>query len=242
TSCIYFHHAPAQLGLAMDYLVSEHQSRSNDQILFPSAFEVTFVYFRFRVYGHKPGTFYGDEGVWPYFPKGIVEVSNPQLNWLTAVSEDAFYLSVTNETDKNEGATVTFDPALTGIDANGRYDVEIIRDNGKRQKGKINRGRLNVRVSAHGITAVKIPGAGRLQPWHHEPEGEDRSDVAFHFDDFDGGGGSTRDRVRGISLPRPDRSGYDVYVQSSAVEASEVVLDYRVDDGDWVRAPEKVYP
>ncbi|QOR71541.1 hypothetical protein IM660_04420 [Ruania alkalisoli] len=242
TSCIYFHHAPAQLGLALDYLLSEHQTRSGGQIQFPSAFECTFVYFRLRTYGHKPGTFYGDENVWPYLPKGIVDVDDAQLNWLTAVSDEAFYLSLTNESDRNQGGRVTFDPELTGIDPNRHYEVEVTHDNGRPRPGRIVRGRLNVRVSAHGITAIKVPGAGRLQPWHQEAQTPDRSGVSYHFDDFDGGGGSTRDRVRAISLPRPDRSGYDVYIQSSASDGSDVQLEYRVDDGDWTAVPEKVYP
>ncbi|CAM3602053.1 NEW3 domain-containing protein [Occultella aeris] len=242
TSSIYFHHAPAQLGLAMDYLISEHETRSEGQVTFPSAFECVFVYFRYRTYGHAPGSFYGDDGVWPYFPKGIVEVSNPQLNWLTAVSADAFYLSLTSESAGVENAQVTFDQDLTGVDPGRTYEVEIRMDNGAPRSGRIVRGRLQARVTAHGITTIKIPGAGVLQPWQQLPEAPDRAAVSYHFDDFDNSGGTTGDRVYGITLPRPDRSGYDVYIQSSAADGTGVRLDHRVAGGDWVQAPEKVYP
>src|SRR5690606_35190566 len=95
---IYYHHAPAQLGLVIDYLLAEHETRSGGRIAFPAAFEENFVWFRFRVYGHRPGRFYGDEDVWPWMPSGLVILDTHLVDWLAgrAGAGDRFYLSLAN--------------------------------------------------------------------------------------------------------------------------------------------------
>jgi hypothetical protein len=238
-SCIYYHHAPAQLGLAVDYLISEHHTRSDGEIDFPYTFEAAYVYFKFHVYGHAPGRFYGDDGVWPYFPKGSVAVSDAQLNWLTAVSAHGFYVSLTNASATTRSAWITFDPELTGIDAARTYRAEVIAD-GRRRGGRVAGGRIKVEVSDHGITAIKIPGAGRLAPWHHAPGTPDRSGVSFHSDDLDGSASTANDQIRAMALPRPDRSGYDVFVSTGL--SQPVSLRYRIGDGTWLDAPAKPFP
>ena len=75
-STLYYHHAPGQLGLALDYLVTEHEVRSQGRVRFPGAFEENFVWFRYRTYGHRPGQFHDLDDVWLWTPKGIVSVDN----------------------------------------------------------------------------------------------------------------------------------------------------------------------
>ncbi|WP_432969827.1 NEW3 domain-containing protein [Dactylosporangium sp. CA-233914] len=238
-AAIYYHHTPAQLGLAVDYLISEHHTRSDGRIDFPYTFEAAYLYFKYHVYGHAPGTFYGDDGVWPYFPKGIVAVSDSQLNWLTAVSAQGFYVSLTNASPTTRSAWIAFDPELTGIDAARTYRAEVIAD-GRRYGGQVAGARIKVQVCGHGITAIKIPGAGRLAPWHHAPGTPDRSGVSFHVDDLDGSADTTNDQIRAMALPRPDRSGYDVYVSTGL--SQPVSLRYRIGDGAWQDAPAKPLP
>lgn len=238
-ACIYYHHIPAQLGLAVDYLISEHHVRSDGKIDFPYAFEAAFLYFKYHMYGHAPGAFYGDDGVWPYFPKGIVAVSDAQLNWLTAVSARGFYVSLTNAAATSRSATISFDPELTGIDPAHTYRAEIIAD-GRKTNGQITNGKIKVRVSGHGITAIKIPGAGKLTAWHHAPGTPDRSGASFHVDDLDGSASTVNDQIRAMALPRPDRSGYDVYIYTG--QSKPVTLRYRIGDGAWKDAPAKPFP
>jgi len=70
--------------MTMDYLFSEHITRSAGNIRLPGAIRGHYLFFKFQTYGHTPGTFYGESGVWPYLPKKVVTVSNAQLNWITA--------------------------------------------------------------------------------------------------------------------------------------------------------------
>jgi len=243
TSAVYYHHMPAQLGLAIDHLITEHHVRSGGRINFPYSFECVFVYFKYHVYGHAPGEFFGDTGVWPFFPRGIVTVSNPQLNWLTGVSERAFHISVTNASASPQQGRITFDAGLTGVEAGRSYQVQV-HESGETRTATLTGGSIEVTVPPHGLVAVTIPGAGRLQPWHVVQDHPDRAPVSYHFDDFSGGesNASATDRLYGMLIPRPDRSGYDAYLQCSAVDGSVVALRYRVDDGAWQDAPAKPFP
>ncbi|TDE94888.1 hypothetical protein EXU48_08860 [Occultella glacieicola] len=238
TTCIYFHHIPAQLGLALDYLITEHLTRSAGQISFPRQFESNYVFFKYSTYGHAPGTFYGEDGVWPYFPPGIVDVSDHQLNWITAVGNDSLYLSLTSEADTPTMATVTFSPELTGLQTRARYRAELINADGTRESTTIRGGRLRVQVPAKGLRAVVIREVTIDVPWHWVPTATDRSDASFHEEDTDPA--SNFGLVRALLLPRPARDGYDAYVQIDT--ETPTTLSYRVGEQDWQDAPAKVFP
>ncbi|MER7443833.1 NEW3 domain-containing protein [Micromonospora avicenniae] len=234
---IYYHHIPAQLGLAMDYLLSEQTYRSGGKISFPAAFETNYVYFKFHVYGHQPGRFYGEDGVWPYLPKGIVDVADPQLNWVTGHGNDSLYLSLTNEGTEASRSVVRFDPKISGVRPDREYQVEVIRDNGDRTVTTMRGATLPVIVSGRGITAlvvrdVQVPGVA------HQVGGE-QADVgpdSYHFDDA-----SPIGAARGMLLTRPDDTGYDAYLQA-ATEAP-ATLHWSIDGGaTWHHEEDRIYP
>ncbi|SCL32511.1 NPCBM-associated, NEW3 domain of alpha-galactosidase [Micromonospora pallida] len=234
---IYYHHIPAQLGLAMDYLISEQTFRSDGRISFPSVFETNYVYFKYHVYGHQPGEFYGEDGVWPYLPKGIVDVEDPQLNWVTGHGNKSLYVSLTNEATKDSRSVVRFDPKVSGVQPNRAYKVEVIRDNGARTVTTMRGGVLPVTVSERGITAlvvrdVAVPNVG------HQVGGEqaDTGSESYHFDDA-----SPIGTARGMLLTRPDGSGFDAYLQA-ATEAP-ATLHWSTDGGaTWKKQEDRIYP
>ncbi|WP_165949151.1 golvesin C-terminal-like domain-containing protein [Kribbella turkmenica] len=237
-SAIYYHHAPAQLAMTVDYLISEHVTRSASRIDFPKHFETNYVFFRYYVYGHAPGVFYGEDNVWPYFPKGIVAVDNPQVNWFTGIGNNSLYLSLTSESEHTEPVTIGLATVLTGLDPRRRYDAEIIRDNGSRTPATVLGGKLTTTVSAKGITAVVIRGVEITVPWHWTSDTTDRSSSSYHFEDIDPG--SDQGLVRGMLLVRPDRSGYEAYVQIDVLTEARMV--YSIDGGAEQEAPAKVFP
>ncbi|MBZ2197183.1 golvesin C-terminal-like domain-containing protein [Occultella gossypii] len=235
---LYFSHMPGQLGLTLDYLLSEHFVRSGGMVAFPREFETNYVFFKFSVYGHRPGTFYGEEGVWPYFPRGIVTLNNHRLNWLTGVGNDNLYLSVTNTSARVEAGVVTFDPDLSGVDARRDYEVDVIADGGAPRRRRVMRGRLPIQVSPHGITAVIVRGAGRPVPWQWQPGAVDRTSRSFHVEDTDPATGFGLSRA--MLIPRPDRRGADAYVFIDTERPT--TLEYYVNDGSFTSADQKPYP
>ncbi|TDC48140.1 hypothetical protein E1212_22140 [Jiangella ureilytica] len=240
SSTIYFHHIPGQLGLALDYLVTEHMTRSGGEIDFPRQFETNYVFFKYSTYGHAPGTFYGEDGVWPYFPKGIVQVDNPQVNWLTAVGNASLYISLTNESDTEERVSVDVATPVTGLARRDANRVEVLGGGaGIRTARALRGGRLTTTVPAKGHAALVIRDVDIDVPWHWTSDAGDRSPDSHHEAFLDPA--AETGLVRAVLLVRPDRSGYDAYVQVD-VESPQPQLFYAVGDGAEQQAPAKIFP
>jgi hypothetical protein len=237
-SNIYYHHIPGQLELALDMLFSEAYVRSDGQISFPSSFECTFVYFRTRLYGAEPGTFYGEDGVWPYLPKGVISLDDPQLDWLTGVSADDLYVSLSNMSRTAVTATVTFDQTLTAISPASSYAAELIDADGTRTTTTVAGGQLSVSVPGDGIRSIVVRGAGVPASWHWVPDAIDRSAVSYTLDDADPAG--PYGMTKALLIVRPDRQGMDAYVQTDA--QTPATMTYSINGGANQTTPAKPYP
>lgn len=232
---IYHSHMPAQLGMTIDWLLSEQTSRSRGAISFPSEFEANYVWFKYHTYGHRPGVFYGDRDVWLWMPRGIVALDNPQVNWVSAEGNGKLYLSLTNASARAQHVTLTFGEPQAGIRPDRDHMAWIIRDNGPREPVVVKHGRLRTSVSAKGITAVIVAGA-TLTIKLHQPVTPTSGDNSFHFDDD-----SPIGIVRGMLLVKPDLSRYDAYIQ--AATESPATLHYSTDGGkSYSTRAGKAYP
>ncbi|MGS2616290.1 hypothetical protein ACVCAH_17455 [Micromonospora sp. LZ34] len=229
---IYHHHAPAQLGMAVDYLVAEHETRSGGAISFPGEFEQNYVWFAFRVHGHAPGRFHGEDGVWLWLPKGLVRLDSDQVNWIAAEGGDRLCVSLTNAAVTDTTVTVTLDPARVPMTPGVAYRATVIRDGDEPEETRVVDHRLTVDVSGHGITAIVVHGVALDVPLHRA----DAAPVGAHrFDDGPVGA------VRGILIPKPDGSRYHAYVQAAAREPA--TLHWSLDDGaSWQQRQVNTYP
>jgi hypothetical protein len=234
-SGFWYHHIPGQLALAINHLFGDAYYRSGGKIDFPRDFEASHAYFDWDLIGHEPGTFYGEDGVWPYFPKGLVTLDNPQINWLAGVGNGHTYLSLSNVDDRPQRVTVTLGSLLG---SSGRT-LEV--DNlGKSPVGRIvvRNDSFTVIVPKNGLVAVAIRGVTVEQPWHIAPGLPQRGTGAYHTSDLDPGGEEGVER--GMLVVRPDQSGYDAYIQVDTTQ--QAVLHYRVGDGDEQVIDDKPYP
>lgn len=235
-TAIYPHHIPAQVGMTIDYLISEHMVRSDGQIWFPGVHEADYVYFRYTLFGHAPGSVYGEDGVWPWFPRGIIEVDNPAVNWLTGVGNDSVYVSLANTTDATQTVTVSLATDLLGLQATDLVDVEMVSESGS-PTTSLAAGSIEVTVPPHGLVAFAARDLEIAAPWHGAPVDGDHGTTSFHARPADANLGI----VRGVLLPRTsDHAGYDAYIMIDSLES--VTLEHRVGDGGWVAAPTKAYP
>lgn len=236
---VYYHHIPGQLGQTMDYLVSEQSLRSNGSIAFPSVFETDFLWFKYHLYGHKPGSFYGNSNVWLWMPKGIIDTGNPQLNWITAESGDQFYIGLTNASAGEQTASVTLNPQLIGFDPALEYPVTLIRDNGAPETAVMRNGIIHVTVSGQGITAVIVGGLQIAVPLHQTDaaaNGTGADDATYFFDTH-----SPIDAVKGMLIVKPDQTSYNAYIQAKTEQVS--TLHYSLDGGQtYTAVPDLIYP
>ncbi|MFK4851599.1 hypothetical protein ACI3KT_08195 [Microbacterium sp. ZW T6_19] len=234
----YFHHAPAQLGLAMDYLISESYYRSGGRIDFPHVFEADFAYFKFFAYGHAPGTFFGEAGVWPYFPDGLISLDNPLINWIAGASDDALYVSLTNSSAGVQQVVVDLVGDLTGVARSASPVVEVVTADGIRSSATASHGRVSVSVPGHGLLALVVRNVTVERPSLPFDDVVDHGVDSFH--EFDSAPGTDYGLVRGMLLVRPGGEGYDAYVQIDTEQAA--TLTYRIGGQAAQQAPLKEYP
>lgn len=236
---IYYNHLPAMLGLTMDYLISEQYVRSQGTVTFPAQFEDNYVFFKFHTYGHASGSFYG-LSAWLYMPKGIVSIANSQINWVTAEHPDpdgtgqgAFYLSMTNETDTSQTATVVFDTARLGISASTTYTVSVKRGAADAGTAQVVNGQLSIVVPAKGHTAIILRGVTINNPMRWSTGAIDRTGVSYRF--------HSAPNARAMLIVRPDRTGYHAYVQAATTTAG-ATLTYSLNGGTATTLTRAVYP
>ncbi|WP_407360271.1 hypothetical protein [Microbacterium sp. LBN7] len=234
----YFHHAPAQLGLAMDYLISESFYRSGGSIDFPHVFEADFAYFKFFAYGHAPGTFFGEDGVWPYFPAGLIALDNPLVNWIAGVGNDSLYISLTNSAGTDQQVVVDLATELTGAHRAAALPVEVIAADGSRSNRAARRGQIAVTVPARGLVALVVRTLAVQRPALPSDDIVDHGADSFHEVDADPA--TEYGIARGLLLVRPGGQGYDAYVQIDTEQPA--TLSYRIGDGAAQQAPAKEFP
>ncbi|NIG55318.1 glycerophosphoryl diester phosphodiesterase [Chitinophaga sp. Cy-1792] len=150
----YPHHAWWQVGLLTDYLVSEISLRSNNRISFPKGF-VTPKVGPHTSYGFAPGQVLGAAANL-YLPDGMLEVRNPQVDYLSARSTDrhTLYIMLLNSDDDQQQTAISFDPSKAGgISPN---QVTLLDAAGKPEKQVLSGNTWNVTIPAYGLKIIKI--------------------------------------------------------------------------------------
>lgn len=114
-SSIYYHHIPPHLAFTADYLVSEAVQRSEGKVSFPYGKQEGFVWFSNRVFGGAAGTVYDDKNVRLWLKKGLLKSSNPEVNYLTAVSDKNLWILLSNEDRRETTTAITLSPETASL-------------------------------------------------------------------------------------------------------------------------------
>ncbi|MDE5989557.1 MAG: hypothetical protein K2H17_09175 [Duncaniella sp.] len=154
-SSIYYHHIPPHLAFTADYLVSEAVQRSGGKVSFPYGKQEGFVWFSNRVFGGEAGTVHDDTNVHLWLKKGLVSSENPEINYLTAVSDRQLWLLLCNESRETAATTVTLSPGLAAIV--DQEKAASVSANGSRKKVQADNNSLEIILSPKGFTAVSLP-------------------------------------------------------------------------------------
>ena len=166
-SGIYWHHIPCFLMMLADYLVTDIEIRSRGGIRFPAARQCGYVWFDNRLFGHRPGTVHGIEGVWPWLPRQGVAVERPEINWLAGREAESVFLFLANTTDTPVRTLVSLDlAAFDGTPESVAYRC----DGGSEVPARLVRGACAVPVSGNGLTVVRVRGLrARVLGWDSAP-------------------------------------------------------------------------
>ncbi|MCM1066238.1 MAG: hypothetical protein NC418_01530 [Muribaculaceae bacterium] len=164
-SSIYYHHIPAHLAFTADYLISEAVQRSGGNVSFPYGRQEGFVWFSNRVYGGAPGKIFDDASAMLWLRKGLVESSNPEVNYLTAVSGKQLWVLLCNESRSEATTRLSLGTAAGFADIKGAVAV-----NASKKRSRISAsadGVLDIKIPAKGFVAVALP---LTESAKHDPE------------------------------------------------------------------------
>lgn len=123
------HHAWWQIGWIYDYLLSEAELRSNGNISFPRGFMTPKVGTH-RTAGFAPGTIDGKK-VNLLLRKRLISLDNPNVDYITAQSEDGKFLFVVLLNNQSKENTLTMNVEIPQLvfDKNLRNYTEKIKMN-----------------------------------------------------------------------------------------------------------------
>ncbi len=239
-SQMYFNHVWPHIALLVDYLVSDALVRSQGEVDFPSRYAQGYVYLQSKVYGDRPGKFYGDEGVRLYLPAGLIECDNVQMNYVAGYGNGRLYVALMNQANAPAEVTLRFDSKRAGLDPQRVYEARRWCENKPQGTVRIEGARVTVPVAGRGITALAIDGA-EVRPAFQEKV-FDRSSpplgpASYRSVDWSEG------KVHGmlLSLGRGLGSAY-VWLNADEKQLSETRLHYRVDEGPWQEMVDPRYP
>jgi hypothetical protein len=163
---IYYNHVWPHIALLVDYLVSDAFTRSKEQISFPSRYAQGYAYLQSKVYGDRPGVFYGDTGVRFWMPRDVVRIGDSELNYVSGYGNGNFYVGLMNESDRPVSTTLALNSDYVLFDPGKRYRVRLWEDGRSATDAVAVDGRIRVNVSAKGLTALavdQVPVFTRLQ-------------------------------------------------------------------------------
>jgi hypothetical protein len=236
---IYFNHVWPHIALLMDYLVSDAVVRSGGAIDFPSRFAQGYVYLQSKVYGDRPGKFYGDENVWLYLPPGLVAPGNVQLNYVAGRGNGNLYLAFTNQSPDPVTTTVTLNPAL--LPTTGSHTARVWQENKQASPLTVTNGRFQMTIAPKGITAIAIDGMNTTPAFQHRmgaSRGGVAGDASFAFTVHPQLG-----KISGMILDfGQSLSSAYVWLDAPATALSAAKLVYRNGDGPWKEATDQKFP
>jgi hypothetical protein len=236
---IYYNHVWPHIALLTDYLITDALYKSRGRILFPSRYAEGYAYLHCKVYGDRPGTFYGDRGVQLWMPKGLLKTDNVQVNYIAARGNGNFYLSLLNQSKQDQRVRVVLNQDVIPIDLQKHYGVTVWQENGRPAHTSMYSGALSLTVKAGGITSLRIADI----PIRTRFQGEvfDSAAPALSAESYSGwrtGFG----RVTGmmISMGRSQTSGY-IWLEATEKVLRSAVLHYKT-SGGWKEEKDAAYP
>jgi len=149
-------HAWEFAGEVLDFLVSDAFHRSRGAIDFPGR-PMPGTAFRVRVYGDRPGRFYGEENVRLWLPRRLITSDHRQFDYLAGYGNGKLYLAFWSQSFIEETLTVTLDPARVDLSTVTR--VQHWEQNHALADTPLTAHALSVRVPAKGIVAFALDGA-----------------------------------------------------------------------------------
>ncbi|MBD2843805.1 hypothetical protein IDH44_01260 [Paenibacillus sp. IB182496] len=230
---IYYHHIPVFISMLEDFLINSAWAKSERHISFPSIVQSGYAYFASNQFGHAPGTFYGDDDMWLWLDRGIIEPDTPDIDYLAARKDGKLGLALMNES----GQTVTSAVYLGDKVAGGSVytgTATVYEADGTAATLPVVDGVFTVEIPAKGIRSVLLELPGVEAPAY--------ADANFAFSNVLRDTVSEHTRGKGHVIQISPES-YHAYVYVSDMEETTTKLTMHYDTGGGTQTVEKTgYP
>ncbi len=144
---LYLHHIPTFAASVVDFLFTEAELRSAGKVRFPTVRQCGYVWFDNRLWGHAPGSFYGEEA-WPWLHRTAVRLDNPAVDHVLAEGNGRLHVLLMNQSAREQVVRLAFDGKVLGRSAGG---VEL----------KVHGGPA-LSTAADGTAVIRIPARGTV--------------------------------------------------------------------------------
>ncbi|MDR0902019.1 MAG: DNRLRE domain-containing protein [Opitutaceae bacterium] len=227
----HMNHPASLASIAIDFLMADAEYKSAGAVKFPWQFSDSKGYFRGRVFGGAPGQFYGESGVWPWLPRGLVSLSGEnavQLNYVAGHGNGRLYLAFSNQSATEVTAAVTIRADKAQFAPGAR--MRVWRDNVPQAHGVFANGASTVTVPPGGFTAVVIDDAAPVLGL--QADYQNGNGAALPAESFSQRNDPGIGQVTGVVLSlSPSRQSAYVYVSSGTDTLQAATLTYSIDGG-----------
>lgn len=159
---LYYHHIPSHLTFTLDYLLTSAMQRSKNAVSFPYGKQQGFVWFNNRIYGGRKGTILHDNGVELYLNEQAVRLSSPAVNYLTAVSDNYFWLILLNEDHADKTVDVKLNTSFVADNSECTMFHFAQSNSMVSEDLPVNGSALKAPVQGKGITLLAFPAARKM--------------------------------------------------------------------------------
>ena len=237
-NALFYNHIWPHIALVADFLISDAWYRSQGEVDFPSAYAPGYAYLTSKVYGHRPGKAYGQEGVLPWLPKGGIRISSIKVNWLLGVAENDLWVFLMNTAAQEIIGKVELDAGVIPWNADGRYPLRTYP--GDAEAGWLSDGSFPVTIPARGFRAVRISGL-RVNPAFQRRLAM-APKVRQGYDRMATGDGALGTLTSMLFQAVPEYTDFYVYSDATEKDAARMKLHYTLAGGRQGTMEDREYP
>ncbi len=154
----HYNHIWPHITMLLDFLYADVYDKTDGNVQTNGIYLDSYAYVKTNAYGALPGKFYDVENVYPYMPKAVLSIDNPQLNYATYRGDNVFCIALTNQSKKDVEANVVINTNEIPLDANKIYTARVWKDNKPQGTIQIVNGTFSVAVPKEASYALIIEG------------------------------------------------------------------------------------
>lgn len=157
STSMHYNHPWVMISLLLDYMVNDVFDKSDRRIEFPYEFVESFAQLQGHVYAQQKGVFYSYNDAILWMPKGLIETSDQELNYIAARGDKRLYIAFTNQSNHSVSSTITLNTDLLPKLTTSNFSIQVWVDNVlQTNELSMSNGEFEISVSPNGITAVCI--------------------------------------------------------------------------------------